>query len=259
MKMVKEKNLFSYIKSLRTDFCGIDTLQKDGVLYSKNQEKANILNQYFSTVFSKATDVEPPDMGPSPFPDFPQIEITSAGIIKLLKDLDPSKSTGPDRIPGKLLKFMASEISPCLVLIFSASLHQGMVPQDWKQALVSPLFKKGNRKDPSNYRPISLTCICSKLLEHIIHSNIMLHLQKHNILSNTQFGFCKHYSAELQLIQTTHDLTLNLNNKSQTDAILLDFSKAFLTSIFFLNCIITALGDTCCIGYPSFFQIGHSE
>jgi len=55
----------------------------------------------------------------------------------------------------------------------------------------------------------------------------MLHLQKHNILSNTQFGFRKHHSAELQLIQTTHDLALNLNNKSQTDAILLDFSKAF--------------------------------
>ena len=71
------------------------------------------------------------------------------------------------------------------------------------------------------------TCICSKLLEYIIHIGVMSHLMDYNILSNGQFEFCKNYSAELQLVQTTHDLALNLNNKGQTDVILLDFSKAF--------------------------------
>ena len=122
---------------------------------------------------------------------------------------------------------MANEISPSLPLAFSASLHQGIVPQDWKQALVTPLYKKGNRSNPANYRPISLTCICSKILEHIVHTNIMSHLINLNILSDSQFGFRKNYSAELQLIKTTHDIALNLNAKSQTDVILLDFSKAF--------------------------------
>ena len=121
---------------------------------------------------------------------------------------------------------MASEIAPCLSLVFVASLHQGVVPQDWKLALVTPLFKKGSRSEPSNYRPISLTCIYSKLLEHIIHTSVMTHLMDYNILSNAQFGFCKIYSAELQLLQTIHDLALNLNNKGQTD-VLLDISKAF--------------------------------
>ena len=101
------------------------------------------------------------------------------------------------------------------------------MPQDWKLALVTPLFKKESRKEPSNYQPISLTCICSKLLEHIIYTSIMSHLMDYNILSNVQFGFRKNYSAELQLLQTTHDLSLNLNNKGQTDVVLLDFSKAF--------------------------------
>ena len=101
---------------------------------------------------------------------------------------------------------MASETAPCLSLVFAASLHQGTVPQDWKLALVTPLFKKGNRKEPSNYRPISLTCIFSKLLEHIIYTSIMSHLMDYNILSNAHFEFCKYYSAELQLIQTTRDL-----------------------------------------------------
>ena len=224
----KKKKLFSYIKSLRTDYCGVDTLQKDGVLYSDNQDKANVLNHYFSTIFTNRNDFSDlPNMGPSPYPDISEIEIITAGVKKLLQNLDPSKSQGPDKIPSKLLKLMASEIAPCLSLVFVASLHQGVVPQDWKLALVTPLFKKGSKSELSNYRPISLTCICSKLLEHIIHTSVMTHLTDYNILSNAQFGFRKNYSAELQLLQTTYDLALNLNNKGQTDVVLLDFSKAF--------------------------------
>ena len=140
-----KKKLFSYIKSLRTDYCGVDTLQKDGILYSDNQDKANVLNHYFSTVFTNSSNSSDlPNMGPSTYPDIKEIEITTAGVEKLLQDLDPSKSNGPDKIPSKLLKFMASEIAPCLSLFFVASLHQGVVPQDWKLALVTPLFKKGS-------------------------------------------------------------------------------------------------------------------
>ena len=172
----KKKKLFNYIKSLRTDHCGIDTLQKDGVLYSDSQDKANILNHYFSTVFTNSNNsADLPSMGPSPYPDITEIEITTAGVKRLLQDLDPSKSHGPNKIPSKLLKLMASEIAPSLSLVFAASLHQGVVPQEWKLALVTPLFEKGCRKEPSNYRPISLTCICSKLLEHIIYTSIMSH------------------------------------------------------------------------------------
>ena len=113
------------------------------------------------------------------------------------------------------------------MLLFSASLHQGRVPSDWKKALVCPVFKKGDRKNPSNYHPVSLTCIYSKVMEHIIYSEIMSHLETHNILSDMQFGFTKSRSAELQLLQTIHDLAFGLNHKRQTDVILLDFSKAF--------------------------------
>ena len=96
-----------------------------------------------------------------------------------------------------------------------------------KKLLVTPLFKKGNRNNPVNYRPISLTSACCKLLERIIYSNIISHLNEHNILSDAQFGFRHRHSAELQLLCTVHDLAFNLNNKKQTDAILLDLSKAF--------------------------------
>jgi len=101
------------------------------------------------------------------------------------------------------LKEVSSEIAPCLSLVFRASLKQGILPSDWKTALVTPLFKKGSRNDPCNYCPISLTSVCCKVFEYIIYSNIMSHLEEF------QYGFRGKRSAEFQLICTLHDFALN--------------------------------------------------
>ena len=89
------------------------------------------------------------------------------------------------------------------------------------------IFKKGLHNDPTNYRPISLTSIICKVLERIIYSHIISHLECNNFLNNAQFGFRQRRSADLQLLQTVHDLAFGLNEKGQTDCIFLDFSKAF--------------------------------
>ena len=89
------------------------------------------------------------------------------------------------------------------------------------------MYKKGDKSQPSNYRPISLTSVACKLLEHIIHSNLMKFFEEHNILSQYQHGFRKHHSCESQLITTVHDLVTGLDKSQQIYAILLDFSKAF--------------------------------
>ena len=95
-------------------------------------------------------------------------------------------------------------------------------------ATITPIFKKGLHNDPMNYRPISLTSIICKVLERIIYSHIISHLECNNVLNNAQFGFRQRHSADLQLLQTVHDLALGLNEKGQTDCIFLDFfSKAF--------------------------------
>ena len=114
-----------------------------------------------------------------------------------------------------------------MILIFQASIHQSRVPPDWKQANIVPVFKKGDCTLCSNYRPVSLTCICSKILEHIIYSHIFSHLSQHNILCDEQHGFRHGRSCETQLLLTINDFAESLNNNGQTDAILLDFSKAF--------------------------------
>jgi len=83
-------------------------------------------------------------LGPSLYPEIPNTEICCEGITRLLNDLDPTKSQGPDKVPARLLKLMAAEISPSLRLLFSTSLRQGYIPQVWKQAIMTSLFKKGN-------------------------------------------------------------------------------------------------------------------
>jgi len=190
----KKKKLFSYIKSLRTDYCGVSTLQRNGVQYNENQDKANILNEYFPTVFTRS-EHPCPNLGRSLYPDMPTFEISQDGVTHLLNDLDASKSHGLDKLPTKLLKFLSTAL-------FNINICSLLTPRNCtsrleESTLVAPLFKKGERSNPENYHPVSLTCVCSKILEHIIHTNIMKHLSNCHILSDVQFGFREHHSAEL--------------------------------------------------------------
>ena len=92
---------------------------------------------------------------------------------------------------------------------------------------MSLIFKKGERYNPANYKPVSLTCICSKILEHIITKHLWLHLNKYNILYDLQHGFQNKRSTETQLIAFTQDILKNLQAGKQTDVIIMDFAKAF--------------------------------
>ena len=162
-----------------------------------------------------------------PYPDVPAFEVGTAGVKKLLWGLKPHKASGPDNIPTSFLKEAANELAPALYLIRTASLNKGYVPDDWKTADGTPIFKKGDRSTSANYRPISLTAVCCKMMEHILHSQVMKHLDLHKILSDNQHGFHKKQSRESQLILTIQDLASGLEDGKQINAILLDFSKAF--------------------------------
>ena len=223
----KRKRFYKHIKSLRSDHCGIPSLHKDSITHTEGHAKAKILNDYFYSVFSKDDDSQTPVFTYDCFPSIPPIEINIFGIRKILQDLDPSKATSPDHIPAKFQKLFAAELSPCLLLVYKSSLEQGVVPSAWKKAKITPVFKKGSRANPTNYWPNSLTSIPCKVLEHIVYSHVMSHLEHHNILTNAQFGFRQRRSADLQLLSTVHDLALGINEGIQTDVILLDFSKAF--------------------------------
>ena len=168
-----------------------------------------------------------PNLGESHCEHAPDIVVTENGVLKLLKNLNPNKASGPDQISSRFLKAMSSPIAPVLTILFQASINQGNIPDDWRTAYVTPLFKKGDGAKASNYRPVSLTSVCCKIIEHVIHSHVINHLERNNILEDKQHGFQKRRSCESQLITTINDLARGLNVKQQLDAVLLDFSKAF--------------------------------
>ena len=222
-----KKKLWSYVKSKRSEAIGVSPLKQNGQVISDNQIQAETLNNQFSSVYTKEGDTPLPEMGTSPHPDSPNISITLNGVEKLLNKINPHKATGPDEIPTRLLKEASYEIAPIITLLFQASLKQGTLPKDWLKANMVPAFKKGDRGKPENYRPISLTSVLCKIMEHIVHSQIMKHFENYSILTDAQHGFRKQRSCESQLLIAIHDLARTLEEGGQMDCIMLDFSKAF--------------------------------
>ena len=222
------KRFFTFIKSKKCENTGIPPLRDKGKTISDDELKANVLNNQFASVFSKKDNIVPvmPSVNIPPMPD---IHITEEGVIKLLIELNPYKASGPDGIPARLLKECANEIAPALTLLFNASLKQGTVPLEWKQSMIFPIYKPGkkDRSKAENYRPISLTSVTCKILEHILHHNITNYLDTNNTLTDAQHGFRKKRSCETQLVTTLNEFTKALNDGKQMDTILLDFSKAF--------------------------------
>ena len=138
-------------------------------------------------------------------PFMKDIVVTKEGVTKLFKGLNPFKALGPDELHPRVLKELATELGPIFVHLFQQSIDSGEIPKEWTLANISPLFKKGDRSLACNYHPVSLTCVPCKLLEHIVCSNIMAHLDEHKLLSDKQHAFRKWHSCETQLARVIND------------------------------------------------------
>ena len=157
------------------------------------------------------------------------IAVSKDGVIKLLKGLNPSKALGPEELHPRVLKELATELCPVFAHLFQQSIDTGEIPKEWSLANIWPLFKKSDRSLACNYRPVSLTCVPCKLLEHIVCSNIMAHLDEYKLLSDRQYAFRKGHSCETQLTTVINDWAKILNNRGQVDTFISDFEKAFDT------------------------------
>ena len=219
-----------YTKSQKQEQCSIASLKDKGHLYSDSISKAEILNKKYTSVFTSDANDKHADtvlQGPS-IPPMPDIIFDVSGIAKLLGNINPKKAHGPDALPCRLLKELAEELAPVFTDLFQRSYDSGILPSVWKMANVTPVYKKGPVYEASNYRPVSLTCIPCKLMEHVICSNMRAHFDRYGALTPLNHGFRSKHSCETQLLLTTHDFSNNLSkSKSQTDVVVLDFSKAF--------------------------------
>lgn len=157
----------------------------------------------------------------------PPVTITVGGIKKCLDFLQVEKASGPDELSPKVLKACSCIVSKYLYIIFCKSLETGLLPKEWKKTHVVPVHKGGSKSTVDYYRPISLSCIGCKVMEHIMYSNIMKHLEDSLFFCPNQHGFRKGVSCSTQLIELFHDLVSVAENRLQTDAIFLDFRKAF--------------------------------
>lgn len=140
------------------------------------EQRSNTMNSYFSSVFTHKPQSFVPNFSIPQFTQMPPIAISVDGIAKLINNLKLSGAPGPDNISAKVPKGTIAASSRMLSIIINQSLSTGILPSDWNISKVTPIFKAGKRSDPSNYRPISLTCIACKLLEHNIYSRIACNL-----------------------------------------------------------------------------------
>ena len=155
------------------------------------------------------------------------IEFDQSTVKHYLKSLDIFSSMGPDDIHPHLLQSCADQLAYPLYVIFKSSLTSGHLPDLWKVSNVVPIFKKGSRTIPLNYRPISLTSVCVKTLERIVTHQLYQYLEDNGIISDSQFGFRPHHSTEDQLILAYHDITSWIDSGYTVDVVFFDFSKAF--------------------------------
>ena len=185
--------------------------------------KANLLNCYFSTIFTIGDNI-PQTKGINPIKPF-RIEIKT--IRRRIKSIGKNKSVGPDGISGEILKMGGEVMIPYLARLLEVTINNGILPVDWKRATVVPIHKGGDRSLAENYRPVSLTSVVCKQLEHVIASYIRQVWEENDWLYEGQHGFRSGFSCESQVITVYQDIADSLDVGIRVDAIVVDFSKAF--------------------------------
>ena len=223
------KKFWSYVRSTRKTSSSVPPLTFNDKIFTSDCDKADILNKYFSGCFNSSI----PPLS-SFFPAFCQSSLpptylcTQSQVLSLIANLPLDSASGPDFISTRMLKYTAHSIVSPLTHIFNLSLSSGHVPSDWKNSFIVPIPKSSsNTSDPSNYRPISLLSVISKILEKHVHSILYSFCLDHNLVSPYQFGFLPNRSTSSALLFATNSFHKILQNNKAICACFLDLKKAF--------------------------------
>ena len=157
------------------------------------------------------------------------LKLTHEQVHDELRSLNESKSPGPDRLHPKVLRETADTITAPLLTIYQHSLDTGEVPEAWIRARVAAIYRKGIRNAPGNYRPVSLTSICCKVLEKLIRQAFVKHMSQNNLFTKERNGFLGGRSCITQWLSALDEWTDALDNGVAIDTIYFDFAKAFDT------------------------------
>ena len=226
------KKWWSLTKSLLNNKTqtSIPPLFEDNFIATDAAHKAGIFNTFFAH-----NSRLPPHESKHPLPPFEYITnqrlesltVTPDEVYKVLSGLNVSKATGPDNIGNFLLKICARPLSEPLARLFNYSLEAQKFPSRWKLSNVVPVHKKNSKNDKGNYRPISLLCNVSKVMERLVHNKMHDYLMTNSLLTPLNSGFKKHDSAVNQLIALHDNICKSLEQKHDVRVVFLDLSKAF--------------------------------
>ena len=163
------------MKSKTSNRVGVGPLRGEEGLVTGDREMAGILNAQYTSVFTSEDTSNMPEAevlftGEDRLTDM-RFEVRE--VEKKLKSIKADGAPGPDKVWSKVLHSMADILAGPLAIIYNRLLEEGMVPNIWRMANVCPIFKKGSKGDPANYRPVSLTCVVGKVMESLIRDKIV--------------------------------------------------------------------------------------
>ncbi len=240
-KLAKEakenpKAVWNYINSKSKTRHGIGELHTDprddsSPTTDNDKLKAQILANFYSSVFTQEPTGEIPQIDErNVMQHMTALTVTENNIEEVLQKLKVNKSPGPDGFHPMFLKNTAKAISRPLKIIFNRSLETCKIPDEWKTAQISAIYKnKGSKKMAGNYRPISLTSVICKILETLVRHHIMEYMKNNRLFSEKQFGFLSGRSSTLQLLKVLDIWTKALDEGWDIDIIYMDYMKAFDT------------------------------
>jgi hypothetical protein len=211
-----------------------DEIKCNGGMLTDNKDIANSFNEYFTNVGTKLANKINTNVNPMTFMKdrvYQSMYVKSVGEKELVEIIDNLKngSAGWDGIKASVIKSVKNEILPILLYLVNLSLETGVFPNMLKIATVTPIHKKGPKDDVSNYRPISVLPVVSKIFERIMCNRIVHYFETFNILYEHQYGFRKGYSTDLALVSVIDDVLKALEDKEIVLAIYMDLAKAFDT------------------------------
>ena len=201
-----------------------DTITNNITECNTPSEKCAMFNNYFGSVFTPPSNDQLPDL-PLCNVIIPDPSFTTDQVSHVLKSLKANCACPPNDVSPHILKKCFNLLAPSLTALFNVSILIASVPREWKNAYVVPIFKKGMKHDVSNYRPISLLCTVSKVMERCVFNHLFPFVAPY--LYNLQHGFIKGRSCTSQLLKVYHQIGSVLDSGGQVDLIFLDFSKAF--------------------------------